>query len=464
MTKRILIPGLAVVVLAAGSLVPPDIDAGSAASLAKGTIGINVLLNTRATGAILAELGNFGRVRDVLLQVNALTLQARADRLPAIQALPYVAAANPDAERTGSPIDTVAATNFANGRNTWNLDAINVTEPGLDNRQVAYDGAGVYVAVLDTGLVSTWRQYFPEERIAVEYARCFGGGGGDMGTVSSQPKKWGLDVNSHGTHVTSTILGYDLAGSPFNGVAPMAKIIPVKVLNQTGSGWSSVIARGIEYVGDLKAGPLAGFPVVINMSLGGPALDEVEQAAIDYAIEQGVIIVASAGNRGSAGMGYPGAYAPVISVAASGWVGEWPAGVGNWWWNRDVADPTNAADFYIADFSSRAKTGQDLDIAAPGTWIVGPYQYTMGKTSYYFLGGTSMASPHVAGTVALMAQKYSALTAAQAEGILETSAVPMAPGCLSVRQPSGAYVEFCWEADATGAGLLNALAALLATP
>jgi subtilisin family serine protease len=128
-----------------------------------------------------------------------------------------------------------------------------------------------------------------------------------------------------------------------------------------------------------------------------------------------------------------------------------------------VADPTSAADFYIVDFSSRAKTGQDLDIAAPGSWVVGPYQYTMGKTSYYFLGGTSMASPHVAGTVALMAQKKNALTASEAETLLESSAVYLAPGCLTVRQPSGVSKEFCWEADATGAGLLDASAALLAT-
>ncbi len=463
MIKRILAPGMAVLMLAAASLVPLALDAGSSGAAAKGTIGINVLLNTRVSGAIVAELGNYGKVRDVLLRVNALTMQTRADRLPAIQALPYVAAANPDAERTGSPIDTVAATNFANGLNTWNLDAINVTNLG-SGRVVDYDGTGVYVAVLDTGLVGTWRQYFPEERIAEEYAMCFGGGGGDMGTVSSQPKKWGLDVNSHGTHVTSTILGYALGANTINGVAPKATVIPVKVLNQTGSGWSSVIARGIEYVGDLKAGPLAGYPVVINMSLSGPALDAVEQEAIDYAIEQGVIIVASAGNRGTAGMGYPGAYSPVISVAASGWVGEWPSGVPGWWASRNVADPTSAADFYITDFSSRAKTGQDLDIAAPGSWVVGPYQYTMGKTSYYFLGGTSMSSPHVAGTVALMAQKKNALTASEAETILESSAIYLAPGCLTVRQPSGVSLEFCWEADATGAGLLDALAALAAIP
>jgi subtilisin family serine protease len=68
--------------------------------------------------------------------------------------------------------------------------------------------------------------------------------------------------------------------------------------------------------------------VIINMSLGGSVLDAVEKAAIDYAISQGVIIVASAGNRGAAGMGYPGAYGPVISVAASGWIGEWLSGSG----------------------------------------------------------------------------------------------------------------------------------------
>jgi subtilisin family serine protease len=134
-------------------------------------------------------------------------------------------------------------------------------------------------------------------------------------------------------------------------------------------------------------------------------LDAVEKAAIDYAIEQGVIIVASAGNAGEAGMGFPGAYAPVISVAASGWVGEWTTPLGNntWWRTRDVADPTSADDFYITDFSSRQLDGQQLDVAAPGSWVVGPYQVNSGSTaSYFFLGGTSMASPHVAGIAALL--------------------------------------------------------------
>ncbi len=425
-------------------------------------IGINVVLNTEVTDAILADLGTHGKVFNKIVEIDAVTMMIPATELPIIQALPYVKAAGPDQERNGSPIDTVEATSFANGINTWDLDAVNVTNLG-SGRVTDYDGTGVYVAVLDTGLVDSWRQYFPQERIAEEFAIAFGGGGGEMGVVSSQPNKWEHDQNSHGTHVTSTILGYSMRGTPVNGVAPMATVIPVKVLNQNGSGWSSVVAAGIVYVTDLKVdGKLGNSPVVINMSLGGPSLDAMEQAAVDYAVENGVIIVASAGNEGTAGMGYPGAYAPVISVAASGWVGEWKSGT--WWYATDVPDPTNADDFYITDFSSRALAGQDLDVAAPGSWIVGPYQVNSGQISYYFLGGTSMSSPHVAGIVALMLQKDPSLTANDAELALEDSAIPLPAGCRDIIDPNVGLTEVCWEADATGAGLATADAALNAIP
>ena len=433
----------------------------SAASPA-GSIGINVVLNTDIDSTLLAKLGAHGRVLDVQYALDALTMRIKADKLPVIRALPFVAAANPDAVRNGAPVDTVEATNFMAGLSTWDMDAVNVTEFGAADRQVTFDGTGVYVAVLDTGLVDAWRQYFPEERIAVEFAKSFSGGGGEVGFVSEQPNKWEHDQNSHGTHVTSSILGYSRGGTPFNGVAPMATVIPVKVLNQNGSGWSSVIAQGITYVADLKMGPLAAYPVIINMSLGGPVLDAIEQAAIDYAIAAGVIIVASAGNNGEAGMGYPGAYPPVISVAASGWVGEWVDGR-TWWYEGNVADPINIQDFYITDFSSREKENQDLDVAAPGSWIVGPYNVNSGKTSYYFLGGTSMASPHVAGIVALMAQKAPGLTASQAEMILEDAAISLGEGIRTIYNPDGSSAEVSWGADATGSGLITADAALALT-
>ncbi|MBI5068080.1 MAG: S8 family serine peptidase [Deltaproteobacteria bacterium] len=440
----------------------------AAAASPSTSIGINVLLRTEPTAALLADLGAHGKVRDVVAELRAVTLQARAGELAAIAALPYVLSATPDAARNGGPVDTVAAADFSGGISTWDQDAIDATDFGA-GRVAAYDGSGVYVAVLDTGLLDSWRQYFPQERIATQYALALGGGGGENGNVSTPTNKWEHDQNSHGTHVTSTILGYSLRGTPVNGTAPLATVIPVKVLNQNGSGWSSVVARGITYVANLKKGPLADSPVVINMSLGGPSLDAMEKAAIDYAIEAGVLIVASAGNEGTAGMGYPGAYAPVISVAASGWVGEWSrlasgAVNGGWWNNRDVADPTSSDDFYIADFSSRALAGQDLDVAAPGSWVVGPYQTNSGQTSYFFLGGTSMASPHVAGIVALMAQRSPGLTQAQAEGYLVSAALPLPAGCRMVNDPRGVAGQVCWGDDATGAGLITVGRALAAMP
>jgi subtilisin family serine protease len=463
-----LIAAAAIVIVGCELGIGPSDEAGQAAPRGvDSTVRFSVLLNTPITDTILAGLARYGAVKETLPQINALVLQARASKLSAIAALPYVAAVGPERERHGAPVDTVAVTDFSDGLSTWDLDAINVTDFGFDNRQVAFDGTGVYVAVLDTGLVNNWRQYFPQERIAAEYAKSFGGGGGDnwIANVSEQPNKWEKDTNSHGTHVTSTILGYSMGGTPVNGVAPMATVIPVKVLNQNGSGWSPVVARGIIYVAELKSGPLADYPVVINMSLGGAETDPMEQAAIDYAISKGVIIVASAGNEGTAGMGYPGAYAPVISVAASGYIDEWypPAGRA-WWYTMNVAEPTNPAQFYITDFSSRELLGQDLDVAAPGSWVVGPYQLTSGKTSYYFLGGTSMASPHVAGIVALMAQKDPGLTALEAEGYLESSATYLAPGSRTVSNPDGSATTYTWGADATGSGLATADAALAAIP
>jgi subtilisin family serine protease len=428
-------------------------------SSVQGAIGINVLLTSAPTTRMLNQLGTIGTVLDVVPEIDAVTMRIMADDIDAVRNLSFVVSAEPDVERTGAPVDLVAATDFTDGFSTWDQDAINVTTaPRTTTRAVSYTGEGVYVGVLDTGLLDSWRQYFPEERIAEEYGIALGGGGADQGTVSSQPEKWEHDQNSHGTHVISTILGYSFGGTPINGVAPMATIIPVKVLNQNGSGWSSVIARGIVYIADLKAGPLAGAPVVINMSLGGPR-SSMENAAIDYAISKGVIIVAAAGNAGTAGMDFPGAYAPVISAAASGWVGEWKGG-SSWWFASDVAEPTNPDDFYITDFSSREKPGQDLDVAAPGSWVVGPFQEQSGQTSYFFLGGTSMASPHVAGIIALMAQKDPSLTAAEAEQILEQTAIPLPAGSRTITGIDGRPLTVSWGADATGAGLTTADAAL----
>jgi hypothetical protein len=86
--------------------------------------------------------------------------------------------------------------------------------------------------------------------------------------------------------------------------------------------------------------------MVINMSLGGPSLEDIEKEALDYAISNGVIVVAAAGNEGEKGMGYPGAYAPVISAGSVCWTGEWliPRNGPRYrmWWLKD--DPSGVSD------------------------------------------------------------------------------------------------------------------------
>src|SRR5262245_7963742 len=166
-----------------------------------GKIGINVLLNREASDDILADLGTHGKVLDVIPQIHAVTLQALESQVPAIQALGYVAAANADSEYTLAACYEVPVPDFADGANTWNLDAINVTDSS-GTRTVAYDGEGVYIAVIDSGLPVNWREYFPEERIATQFARGFSGGGGDKGTVSEQSDTWEHDNLGHGTIVT----------------------------------------------------------------------------------------------------------------------------------------------------------------------------------------------------------------------------------------------------------------------
>ncbi len=412
---------------------------------------IEVVIEGNLTDARIAELEGYGQVVQRYGKIGGVLIKAKESQAAALASLPFVRAVGEAAERH--------AYSYEGGLSTWDLDIINVTEQTF-SRVVNFDGSGVYVAVLDTGLVKNWRDYLPEEQVAVAYAKAFNSGASDRSNVADVPHLWERDTESHGTHVTSTILGYNLYGTPINGVAPKATVIPVKVLGNNGGGWSPGIAEGIEYVADLK--DELGVPMVINMSLGGPVLSPLEEAAIDYAIGKGVIVVASAGNEGEAGMGYPGAYAPVISVGASGWVGEWPDDDGSWW-TADVPDPTTADMVYVCDFSSRELPGQDLDVLAPGSWIVGPYLaygaahpslpiWSQGKPGqYYFLGGTSMASPHVAGLVALMLEADGTLTAAAAELALESTALPIPPGSATV-----GGVEYTWGADATGAGLVQA--------
>jgi subtilisin family serine protease len=239
----------------------------------------------------------------------------------------------------------------------------------------------------------------------------------------------------------------------------------------------------------------------------------VEKAAIDAALSAGVVIVASAGNNGNAGMGFPGAYEPVISTAAGGWRDQWNEYPDKTWWLDDV--PENGVDeVFVADFSSRQRTGQYLDVTSTGRFLLLPYPCvalykdgqvvprTDNKTcaskatpdntqsapfQYLFISGTSFSAPTVSGIVALMLSKDGSLSNADAtfgtlndptswgpgslELALEGSATDIPPDEVVTTFRTGIDDPECWEMgttgctlEATGAGWVFVDDALAAVP
>ncbi len=244
-------------------------------------------------------------------------------------------------------------------------------------------------------------------------------------------------------------------------------------------GTNEMVAEGIMYAADLKEDLDA--PLIISMSLGGPEPNEMIEDAIDYAIEQGCLVVASAGNSGNAGMGWPGAYPEVISVGAAGWSELFYTNYN--WPYRDVPENLKTKDsygntwqVYLEDFSSRPNKdlGQKsfhLDVCDPGAAIVGPYQpevqydgddWVSSGWAYYFVWGTSMAAPHVSGVAAIVSEDYDDLEQDDMETILTSAAKGNPFPCSSVTAhwiypvyvPDPYYWK--WTGKDWGSGLLQA--------
>src|SRR5262249_36039202 len=178
------------------------------------------------------------------------------------------------------------------------------------------------------------------------------------------------DDQGHGTHVAGTIAQSTNNGIGGAGLAFHARLMPVKVLNESGWGTTAGGAHGIRWAAEPGAH-------VINLSLGGPRNSRVLQKAIDEAVARGVVVVAAAGNTGGR-VQFPGASDGVIGVSAS--------------------DP----DDKIAKFSSR---GDGVDISAPGVNVTQQTICNRGRDKcerFPAYNGTSMASPHVAGAAALV--------------------------------------------------------------
>jgi subtilisin family serine protease len=359
-------------------------------------------------------------------------------------------------------------------------------------------GEGIYVAVLDTGLLDLWPFFFPHANIADEWGIgfthdiwwddilgdiVFGPLRDDRGFITKP-----YEGSGHGTHVTSTIVGYNFNNLFIvGGVAPKATIIPVLCMDawevpypggtlQLTGGTDEMVAAGINYVAELAE--REGIKIIINMSLGGPEPTAMIEDAIDYAISKGVIVVASAGNEGYAGMGWPGAYDQVISAGAGGWTEQWVTRPPQTrWWLNDVTEKLNTKDYwgnnwqiYLEDFSSRPNKdlGQKsfyLDVTDPGASVVGPYKgYFSTAVGYYYLWGTSMAAPHVSGIAAMVLGEHPDLGQRQMEFVLKIAAlgIPLCADGAWVYDPfyavdPGVYPwHFEWSGKDYGAGWLTA--------
>ena len=257
----------------------------------------------------------------------------------------------------------------------------------------------VTIAILDTGIDLT----HPDLNVDTTLSKTFAKGGTDAN-----------DKNGHGTHVAGTAAAIN-NGIGVVGVAQNAKLIAVKVLGNGGSGSLSGIIAGIDYTTSLNI-DTPGTVDVINMSLGGSGSCGSYQAAIDSANAVNITVVVAAGNASDDAANHrPANCNGVITVSAI----------------KDTDGSSGGAGGSGDDeFASFSNYGDKVDISAPGVNI----KSTWKGGAYNTISGTSMASPHVAGAVAVIkhndggAMSFDAvLTEIQSKGIEQTSSPSVDP-------------------------------------
>jgi subtilisin family serine protease len=325
-----------------------------------------------ATNVIAArEVPSGGRVGHVYRRIPARAMTLRAGDIAAY-------AADDDVERVWPDLPV----------HTWLDDSV----PLLEVPHVWTDsgrGSGVKIAIVDTGIDLA----YPDFKDRIRATRDFTG----KGSVA--------DGHGHGTHVAGIAAGSGAAGGGrYVGVAPEALLYVAKVLDDNGGGMMSDVMAGIEWAVDEGA-------QVINLSLGAPGPgngDDALSTLCDAAVEEGAIVCAAAGNSGpgASTVGPPGVARLVITIGA-----------------------TNKSDG-IASFSSRGPTADGRgkpDVVFPGVGIVasraaGTSMGTPVSDHYTSANGTSMATPHATGAVALLLEAYPHLTPAEVKDVLIRSA------------------------------------------
>jgi len=315
-------------------------------------------------------------------------------------------AVEPDGE-VAAAVDTTADDNYAQ---QWFLP-----KAGFDVAWGTYDGTGVRIAIVDSGVRATHEDFSePAGKVAP---------GRDFVADPAGVPGGNTDPYGHGTHVAGIAAASDNTVAPGGGLggAPGATIVPVRVLNSAGSGPYSAVADGIIWA----ASATGGDADVVNLSLGGAGCSSSIGVAVASAQADGAIVVAAAGNGNTNTAFSPAGFDnEVIAVAAT---------------------DTNDQKAAYSNF------GPYVDIAAPGGTPPPPPPPPPSATSilsasstaddaYTTKSGTSMASPLVAAAVALYLQKCGTTSFADVRQKVIDSATVVVPGFAFKRLDAGALV------------------------
>ena len=261
---------------------------------------------------------------------------------------------------------------------SWGLDRIDQRSLPLNSTFTATaQGSGVDTYIVDTGIYASHTEF--TGRLAAGFSSIADSNGTN-------------DCNGHGTHVAGTT-----AGTTY-GIAKSATLIPVRVLDCSGSGSNSGVIAGLDWI---VAHHISGKAAVVNMSLGGGASTALD-TAVQNVINDGIVMVVAAGNSNvDACNTSPARATNALTVGATG---QYSAG-----------ETTDSR-------SSYSNYGPCLDIFAPGSRITS--SWIGGSAAINTISGTSMAAPHVAGVAAVLFGRYPSSTASQIASMLRTSATP----------------------------------------
>ncbi len=210
------------------------------------------------------------------------------------------------------------------------------------------------------------------------------------------------DFQGHGTHVSGTIAAVANNAKGIVGIAPNAKILMLKGLDDTGFGTYQALASAVKRSGDMLATNSHINSLVTNNSWGGYGYSQTIADAFEYAKELGVINVVAAGNATDDAINYSPASLPSVITVAASRVDSGLAGFSNYGLSVDVAAPGggDASDFDKSNILSTMNTNSE--IASFSTELVVQTDAERGDFAYVRIAGTSMASPHIAGVAALI--------------------------------------------------------------